>query len=297
MIFKGSEAMRTREKCGPINLKRQISSTLVALACAVLLWAQASAAVAHEYYLLPETFTPKAAADTKISHKLGQRFFGNEMPWVTQWNLRSEIWHNGASEPLKGALGDRPALTLKQAKPGLTIVVHQSNVDFLTFSTWEKFRSYVFKEGIGEIAHGIELAGTQKEGLTEGYSRFAKTLVYAGEESDYADQVDQPTGLKIELVALDNPMTLDPKQPLRVQALFDGRPYVGGMIKLFTGIKTEASHRILTDGNGQASIPASGPGPYLLNIIKMTEPQSQAAIDRKAHWESFWASLTFQRRG
>ncbi|MEO0490449.1 MAG: hypothetical protein AAFZ49_12955, partial [Cyanobacteria bacterium J06659_2] len=35
-------------------------------------------ALAHEYYLLPESFTPAAGASVKVSHKLGEKFFGNE---------------------------------------------------------------------------------------------------------------------------------------------------------------------------------------------------------------------------
>ncbi|MEL6734465.1 MAG: DUF4198 domain-containing protein [Pseudomonadota bacterium] len=275
----------------------QVQHWMAAFVLAATLGGHLPAAEAHEYYLEPETFAPKAGADVKVSHKLGQRFYGNEMPWVTRWNVRSEIWHKGTSQPVNGEIGDRPALTLKNIKPGLTIGVHQSNVDFITFKTWEKFRTYVFKEGIGEAARDSEEGRKPKIGLKEGYSRYAKTLIYAGTETDYADQLDRATGLKIELIALDNPMTLDPAKPLRIQALYDGKPYVGGMIKLFTGIKTEASHRILTDKNGQARIPSAGPGPYLLNIIKMTQPQSQDALDKEAHWESFWATLTFQRRG
>ncbi|MEL6946766.1 MAG: DUF4198 domain-containing protein [Pseudomonadota bacterium] len=257
----------------------------------------ASLAGAHEYYLLPETFSPKAGQSITVSHKLGQKFFGNEMPWVDHWNVRSELWHNGTASALKGTLGDRPALKIGAVQPGLSIVVHQSNVDFITFKEWEKFKAYVEKEGLtGGLAPSLEGRKPMTD-LREGYSRFAKTLVYSGTPQEQAAAKDQATGLKIELVALDNPTTLAADEALRVQALYEGKPYQGGQVTVFVGTKTEVAHRIITDENGIARIPAGGPGPYLLNIIKMTDPQSKEAQDEKAHWESFWASLTFQRAG
>ena len=81
-----------------------------------------------------------------------------------------------------------------------------------------------------------------------------------------------------------------------VQLLYDGKPLEGARVKVFIGVGTEFTHQILTDADGRATIPAGGPGPYLLNAIYMTEPQGKEAKSKGAHWESFWASLTFERK-
>lgn len=252
----------------------------------------ASSANAHEYYLMPESFQPAAGKEFSVRHRLGQKFKGNEMPFIGAWNIRSEVWQDGEMREIKGLDGDRPALKITTAKPGLISVIHQSNIDFLTFKTWEKFEKYTVKEGL-EHTHAASENGTKpKIDLKEAYARYAKTLISVGENNEGRDT---PTGLKIELVALAHPASLTAGQKMPVQLLYDGKPLKGALLKVFVGIDTEFKHQIRTDAEGKVEIPADGAGPYLLNAIHMTEPQSQEAVKRGAHWESFWASLTFNR--
>ncbi|MEP1209714.1 MAG: DUF4198 domain-containing protein [Rhizobiaceae bacterium] len=249
-------------------------------------------AQAHEYYLLPESFTPSSKEAFAVSHKLGQKFKGNEMSFINSWNVRSEIWEKGESRKVRGKDGDRPALKITPTGPGLMAVIHQSNVDFLTFQSWEKFQAYATKEGLEHTFAASERGEKPKEKLKEAYARYAKTLIAL--DGSTAGE-DTPTGLKIELMALQHPLTLAEAQPMPVQLLYDGQPLAGARIKVFVGIGNEFSHQIHTDDEGKALIPAQGPGPYLLNAIHMTEPQGKEAKAKGAHWESFWASLTFQR--
>jgi len=249
-------------------------------------------ASAHEYYLLPKNFSPPIASEVAVEHRLGEKFKGNQMPWITQWNIRSEIWENGKSRPVKGIDGDRPALKIIPDRERLTAVIHQSNVDFLTFKTWEKFVNYTNKEGIAH-AQQASLDGLKpKLDLKEAYARYAKTIITP---NGTTEGTDAPTGLKIELIALKNPMTLTADEAMPVQLLYGGNPLKGANLKVFIGIDTEVAYRIITDDEGKANIPAQGTGPYLLNAIHMTEPQSQEAKSKNAHWESFWASLTYKR--
>ncbi|NKB50910.1 MAG: DUF4198 domain-containing protein [Rhizobiaceae bacterium] len=259
---------------------------------AVLSMGSTSLSSAHEYYLMPESFTPNDGVEFSVRHRLGQKFKGNELPFINRWNIRSETWKDGEKKSVRGQDGDRPALKVTGRGKGLMSVVHQSNVDFLTFKTWEKFKAYVTKEG---LAHALQpsLQGTKpKVDLIEGYARYAKTLIALGGD---VSGTDRPTGLKIELVALAHPLALNAAEPMPVQLLYEGEALEGARIKVFVGIGTEFAYQIESDREGKALIPARGPGPYLLNAIHMTEPQGKEAKDKKAHWESFWASLTFQR--
>lgn len=246
----------------------------------------------HEYYLMPETFLAQPGETVAVKHRLGQKFKGNELPFIGNWNIRSEVWEQGKMRPVRGLDGDRPALTIKPQEPGLVSVIHQSNIDFLTFKTWEKFQAYVGKEGLTHALAASEKGQKPKIDLKEAYARYAKTLISVGPT---AKGRDNPVGLKIELVALAHPRTLGADEPMPVQLLYDGKPLAGARIKVFVGVGTEFAHQIQSDSQGQASIPADGAGPYLLNAIHMTEPQSGEALEKGAHWESFWASLTYQR--
>lgn len=259
----------------------------------VFLSLAAGKATAHEYYLMPNSFSVSVGQEIDVRHRLGQRFNGNELPYIDVWNIRSEIWMNGKSKEIRGKDGDRPALKVTPTEPGLMSIVHESNIEVLTFETWEKFQNYAKKEGLDHALGVSEQGRKPKIGLKEAYARFAKTLVSVG---DTPTGGDVETGLKIELVALAHPHQLAKGSPMPVQLLYEGQPLEGATVKVFVGVDTEFVHRIKTDTDGKALIPDNGAGPYLLNAVHIVEPKSSKAISDQAHWESFWASLTFQRR-
>ncbi|MEL7228831.1 MAG: DUF4198 domain-containing protein [Pseudomonadota bacterium] len=249
-------------------------------------------AMAHEYYLMPYSFTPAVGEEFTVSHRLGQNFKGNEIPYISRWNIRSELWVAGQKRAVAGTDGDRPALKMTVNTPGLSIIAHQGNVDFLTFSSWEKFVAYVEKEGLTHALAPSENGTKPKEKLKEGYARYAKTLVQVGGGSA---GLDQPVGLKIELIAKKNPNALMADEAMPVQLLYDGNPMAGITVKVFETQGEDFGLKLITDENGMVSVPPAGPGPTMLNAIHMTDPQGPEALEGKAHWESFWASLTYSR--
>ncbi|MEM9733974.1 MAG: DUF4198 domain-containing protein [Pseudomonadota bacterium] len=252
----------------------------------------AQTAQAHEYYLMPHSFTPAVAEELTVSHKLGENFKGNEVPYISRWNIRSELWVEGQKRDMKGVDGDRPALKMTVNNAGLAIVAHQGNVDFLTFSSWEKFVAYAQKEGLTHALAPSENGTKPKEKLKEGYARYAKTLVQVG---GGATGQDQPVGLKIELVAKKNPNALAADEAMPVQLLYEGKPLAGITVKVFETVGEDFVLKLVTDENGMVSVPPAGAGPTMLNAIHMIEPEGPEALERNAHWESFWASLTYSR--
>jgi hypothetical protein len=249
-------------------------------------------ATAHEYWLMPESFTVPTESEIAVQHRLGQRFNGNEMPYIEQWNVRSELWRGGKEiAELRGINGDRPALMVPPQEDGLLVVVHQSNHSLYDPKSWEKFAAYLQKEGLAPIIAAHRERGLDEANPTEAYARFAKTLITVGEGGGS----DMSTGLRIEFVAQANPATYPRDKPFPVKLLFQGEPLAGRAVKIFVGADTEPFGYVETDEDGVALIPAEGKGPYLLNAIEMVEPVSDDPVAQKAQWESFWASLTFQR--
>lgn len=248
-------------------------------------------ALSHEYYLEPSAYTVKTGEEFGVAHKNGMRFNGNAYPWISQWNVRSEAWQNGSGVKVHGKDGDRPALKLKSNQVGLISVVHESGLSSLKFNSWEKFKSYLADEGLSHLLKDHKAAGYPEIFIKEVYTRYAKTLINVGG----GDGLESPAGLKIELIALANPATLKRGEPLPVKVLFDAKPLNNITIKVFAGHKTDPAHKIITDENGNALIPDSGSGDYLLNAVHMTKPISKEPMAKGAHWQSFWASMTLRR--
>lgn len=263
-----------------------------AVALLLLTFVVSPGAQAHEYYLLPDAFNIQPGEKVGIAHKNGVRFKGNTFPWISSWNVRSEAWRNGVGGEVRGKDGDLPALTLQMSLPGLISVVHESTWSDLIFTDWAKFTAYLEEEGLSAIAQQHLEQGGEKDRIKEIYARFAKTLVNVEPGAEGKDSV---TGLTIELVALENPAGLSSGTALPVQLLFDGKPLPGATVKVFVGQDSDPAHNLVTDEKGMVSVPDGGAGPYLLNAVHMIAPRLEAEIAKDAHWQSFWASLTFAR--
>lgn len=258
----------------------------------------ATGALAHEYYLLPQDFTPPAGTEAKVEHRLGQAFKGGTMPYIDRWIVRAEAWRDGDGTRITGTNGDLPAFTIATGEPGALAAIYESNIDYLDFTDPAKFDAYLDKEGLTAIRAEHAARGLPEPSkatpIKEAYARFAKTLMQVGDDGT---AIDTATGLTAELVAQANPLSLAAGDPLPVRFLWKGEPLAGITVKVFPRQGEEFTHKLVTDAQGRVSVPDLGPGPYLLNAIRMGVPESAEARERGAHWQSWWASLTFSRAG
>ena len=263
-------------------------------AAALLFWSRAAAP--HEYYLMPQDFTPPAGAAFGVEHRLGQDFKGNQIPYISRWTVRSELRRGESSRTLKGTDGDRPAMSVPGLPASTVTLAYESNIDFLDFTEPAKLDAYLEKEGLTDVL-ALYRAGTlpppsPEAPVKEAYARFARALVHVG--ADKAG-TDRPAALTAELVAEANPLTLEPGAPLPVRFLWKGAPLAGITVKVFPRQGAPYAERLVTDAQGRVAVPDLGPGPYLLNAIRMGEPESAEAKERGARWQSWWASLTYVR--
>ena len=128
-----------------------------------------------------------------------------------------------------------------------------------------------------------------RDDVRELYTRCAKTLVAVGDD---ASETDRATGMRLELIAGENPLTLTPGATIDFTLLWEGQPLAGAQVALFRrGADGALASRTLarTDADGKTSFPLPAPGTYMAASVHMIE----AAADRNADWHSFWASLTF----
>jgi len=215
---------------------------LLVLVIALHFGASAKPLEAHEYYLQPSKYAVAPGEEFGVEHKNGTKFKGNAYPWITSWNVRSEAWQNGVGVKVFGKDGDRPALKLKSSTKGLISIIHESGPSSLKFSKWEKFKSYLADEGLTYILDEHAKSNYPETDIKEVYTRFAKTLINVGDKHD----IETPSGLTLELVALANPKSLPTDQPFPVQLLYKGAPLSDRTIKVFAGMDTQAAHRLIT---------------------------------------------------
>ena len=244
-------------------------------------------AVAHEFWLEPETYTPAKGQAVPISIRIGQDFKGDSYPYIRGEFKRFVVIDAKGEKPVKGIDGDDPAVKMTFAQPGLTVFAHYSTPEPLVFQEWEKFESYIQTEGLEHIVALHRQQGKPTTGIREIYSRCAKLLMNV----QGAGGEDRLTGMPLELVAERNPYELGKDELLPLRLFFNGKPIAGIQITAFARADTTDRRRVRTDAEGRARIAVPASGPWLINAVHMLEPTAR----EKAHWTSLWASMTFAR--
>ncbi|MBC7283488.1 DUF4198 domain-containing protein [Hoeflea sp.] len=249
----------------------------------------ASPVTGHEFWIAPQDYTVAAGDEIRADIRIGQDFKGDAFPYIPSRFTAFQRHDREGEGDVDGTTGDLPALSLVPRGEGLTIVTYVSVAERIRFQGWEKFAEYLHYEGLATIPARHDARGLPRDEIRELYTRCAKTLVAVGDAS--ADE-DRPTGMRLELVAGENPQALSPGAEMSFTLLWEGEPLRDTQVALFRrgadgGDATRSVTR--TDDEGKASFSLPGNGAYLASAVHMIE----APADRNADWESYWASLTF----
>ncbi|WP_417434041.1 DUF4198 domain-containing protein [Hoeflea sp.] len=260
--------------------------TVCALVGAMLV---ASPVSAHEFWIEPHDFRVPPEAEIHADLRVGQDFKGDAFPYIHSRFAAFKLHDRLGETDVDGIAGDLPALNLTPRTEGLSIFTYVSGGERIRFRDWEKFASYLALEGLDTIPARHDARGLARDDTSEIYTRCAKTLVTVGDET--TDQ-DRATGMRLELVAGQNPLTLTPGAAMSFTLLWEGEPLADTQVALFhKGEDGGAGKRSLTrtDRNGQASFPIPAQGAYMAASVHMID----APAEREADWQSYWASLTF----
>lgn len=249
----------------------------------------AGAAVAHEYWVEPDTYVLEPGESVKANLRNGQDFKGGRLPWLDRRFVSFRIADSDGLRDLDGTNGDVPAVTLTPAE-GLTVLAYHSQPDTLEFRDFEKFEDYVAYEGLDWAVAKHRADGLPDSGFRERYQRNAKALIQSG---PYAGGADQATGLPFELVVDGSPYKPEVNE-VSVRLFWQGSPVADWPINVFTRAQgAEASlEQVRTDAEGRAVVPFLGEVDVLLNAVWL-----ERSADEEFAWESWWASTTFGRVG
>lgn len=239
-------------------------------------------ASAHEFWIAPTDYTVAPGDAITASLRVGEDFEGAEIPYL-EFRSFVLLTPEGVTH-VEGTLGDRPAAQVVAGGPGAAILAYESGGSSITFDTFEPFAAYVAYENQPEIAERHRALGMPETDIREQYIRNAKALISV----DGAPARDRALGLTFEAVALDTPAEAAAKGAMRVRLLWRGRPVPDHGFNLFRKGAPDNPTPLRTGADGEAVLPLSGPGTYMVNAVHLT-PVNTPAL----HWQSFWASLTF----
>jgi uncharacterized GH25 family protein len=257
-------------------------------AAVLLLFATALAApvAAHDFWIEPEKFRAGVSDTLPLRLYVGEEFKGDALLYNPADFERYIYTGPTGVRPVQGELGDDPAGRLPISGAGTYVVGFEGKRREARYDSSAEFGQYLKSEGIGEkVIQALERAN---RGILEIYTRCAKALVRAGAGATLKT-VDQVLGFPLELVALTSPYSND--RAVTVQLLFRGKPLDGAQLIAFPKQQPQAKVRAQTDKDGHATLDLSGPGIWLVSAVHVLPLPSLARAD----YESYWASLTFER--
>ena len=257
---------------------------------------------AHEFWIAPVKEPLVVGSQVGLSLLVGEYFVGDLVGFSALQTASLVRYTVAGRQDLSSFLSSTQVavLQLQLQSAGTHLVVFDSQPNAITLSA-DSFHAYLHDEGLGFIKTKREAAGTGSQPGRERYRRYVKTLLQvsrpAGASSKSNADSKKPdmthatvVGQRLELVPLQNPLSLSPGANLGVKVLFESKPLAGALLKAWhkRGGQT-VMVRATTGADGIVKFDLPYAGPWMISVVHMVPVTGAPDID----WDSFWGSLTF----
>jgi len=266
-----------------------IEKNALALIGAALACLTGSAALAHDFWIEPQSFRPAVQENVPIVLRVGEDFTGTSQPLIPRWFSDYAATGPSGTQQVVGYIGDDPAGSFKPDAPGNWVIGYRSTQAFVEIEP-TKFKTYLEKEGLDWVIDAREQRGDAESNARELYSRCAKSLVRAGDDA-VSGGFDTVLGYRLELIPERDPYELEPGDELPVRLVYEDEPLADILIVAFTAEDPTQQQQLRTDADGRAVIELGEAGTWLIKGVHIIELPD---TNEQADWESFWASLTFK---
>jgi hypothetical protein len=261
------------------------------LFCAVL----AGPASAHEFWFKPVDNPQRLNSSATLQLEVGQYFVGDLVGFSKAAAISFQHFANGKKQDLSPLLPLNPVATvpLRLTTPGTHMVSFEGQPSLITLPA-DTFHAYLHDEGMDYIKAQREAAGTLAQPGRERYRRCVKTLIEAEGTATPATSDDTTfstlTGMRLEIVPLNNPLKMKPGDLLTLRVLFEQKVLPGALVKAWQKRSGETVLvRATTGSNGEVSIHLPYAGAWMVSIVHMVPTVGEANTD----WDSFWGNLSF----
>lgn len=241
--------------------------------------------LAHDFWIEPSAWRSSVPVRIGVTLCIGEQFQG----WPSERNAaRIEEFFAASGNgrlPVVGFDGSDPAGSVRFATPGGYVLGYRSNHAFVEMPP-AKFDDYLREKGLERILALRRKPAIAQRNVREAYSRYAKSLVSAGDATPFGATL----GFRLELIA-EPVMGKAAGDAQTVRLLFEGRPLADALVVATRRPAVATPIHVRTDGAGRVRLPLDGGGTWLVTAVHMIA--APPGLD--ADFESFWASLTLDR--
>jgi len=281
------------------------------LAVAIAAIGASGRATAHEFWLELSKWRPEIGDLVHVNLRVGEQFQGQPVVRdASRFRSFTLIDPEGEASDIVGLDGRDPAGVVRADEPGLHIAVYHGTQRFIEHEV-EGFESYLMHDGLDSIIESRRraTAGQDGEVVRETYSRCCKALMIGG--SGPHAGYDRAVGLPLEIIPVMDPFGNGvsaeaderPAPPvIQYSVRFHDKPIEGVLVVAVNDRSPNEKHASRTDERGHVHLPTTAGGRWLVSCVHMEDAtgrvyRTESGEEAKADYESFWASLTFERAG
>ena len=260
------------------------------LLCTTLIIILAGATLfAHDFWLVPQKYWISSGETLTISANTGMDFPNSLNPVtpdrVAQFILAGKT---GIEELTDLSVQGNSLITAYTfEKPGTYVLATALKPKEIKL-TAEEFNEYLLLDGLTSVYEFRKKEGILDKDAIEYYSKYPKTIIQVDNQLDQTAM--KPLNLPVEIVPQVNPYELKLGDKLPVSVFFKGNALPKAELSWsYPGQGEKFAGTVETDKNGNATIPLTKTGPYVIRLTHMEW------VKKPTHeWESYWASLTFE---
>lgn len=244
---------------------------------------------AHEFWLQPQKFILKLSEKTNIDVFVGENYTGSKVD-ASKFTV-SKLTHHGKGmeEDFMSKLSTKDSVKIEAsfASEGNHLIAFNNTNKFIELKA-AKFNDYLKGEGLENIIKLRKQQGKENKDGREFYQRCVKTLFQVGDVQD--ETFKQNTGMRLEVIALDNPYSVKDKKMIHFKVLFDNQVVTNALVLAWHSENGKTTvEKMRSNKDGEVMIPIIKTGRWMISTVKMIPITDNQKVD----YQSFWGSYTF----
>lgn len=253
---------------------------------------------AHEFWFKPLPNPMPVGGTALLVLKVGEYFEGELVGFSVPQTVAFKRYTVSGGQDLRALLPARQPvadLVLPLASTGTHLLAFDSQPIKLQLPA-EKFHAYLREEGLDFVQHARKAKGTHETPGRERFRRYIKTLINVTPASSTLTPPPietthtQRVGQRLEIMPLNDPLAMQPGDPLAVKVLFDDQPLAGALVKAWHKSAGQTLIiRATTSLSGVVTFNLPYTGGWMVSVVHMVPAVGVPDID----WDSMWGNLTF----
>jgi uncharacterized GH25 family protein len=244
---------------------------------------------AHEFWLQPQKFMLKSSEKTNIDVFVGENYAGEKVD-ASKFTVSKLIHYGkGIEEDFMSKISTKDSVKIEASfsTEGNHLVAFNNTNKFIELKA-AKFNEYLKGEGLENIIKLRKQQGKQNKDGREFYQRCVKTLFQVGDVLD--ETYKQNTGMRLEVIALENPYLIKDKKMIPFKVMFDNELIMNALVLAWHSSNGKTTvEKMRSNKDGEITIAITKTGRWMISTVKMIPITN----NQKADYQSFWGSYTF----